>query len=55
MTKAHAHSWVVTDEFWKRVEPVVPQPARDPTKEYLRCADAGRPAKAPRLVFEAIV
>lgn len=33
MTKAHAHSWEVTDEFWKRVEPLVPQPVRDPTKQ----------------------
>ena len=43
------------DEFCKRVEPLIPQPARNPTKEYLRCAGAGRPAKAPRLVFQAIV
>lgn len=55
MAKAHALSWEVTDEFWKRVEPLIPQPARDPTKQYLRRAGAGRPPKAPRLVFEAIV
>ncbi len=55
MAKAHAHSWEVTDEFWKRVEPLIPQPVRDPNKQYLRRAGAGRPAKAPRLVFEAIV
>ncbi len=55
MTKAHADSWAVTDEFRKRVGPLVPQPGRDPNKEYLRRAGAGRPPKAPRLVFEAIV
>lgn len=37
------------------MEPLIPQPARDPTKEYLRRAGAGRPAKSPRLVFAAIV
>ena len=55
MSKAHANSWEVTDEFWKRVEPLVPQPVRDPSKQYLRSAGAGRPPKEPRLVFEAIV
>ena len=55
MAKVHAHSWEVTDEFWKRVEPLVPQPVRDPQKQYKRAAGAGRPAKPPRLVFEAIV
>ena len=25
MAKAHANSWEVTDEFWSRVEPLVPQ------------------------------
>lgn len=55
MAKAHAHSWEMTDEFWKRVEPLVPQPGRDPYKQHLRRAGAGRPPKASRLVFEAIV
>ena len=55
MAKAQADSWAVTDEFWKRVEPLVPQPVRDADKQYVRRAGAGRPAKPPRLVFEAIV
>lgn len=55
MTKAHANSWEVTDEFWSRVEPLVPQPVRDPGRQYKRAAGAGRPAKPARLVFEAIV
>ena len=37
------------------VEPLVPQPARDPDKQYKRAAGAGRPSKPPRLVFEAIM
>jgi transposase len=47
-------SWVVTDEFWQRVEPLIPaRPAAD--KIYVRKPGAGRPPKPARLVFEAIV
>ena len=48
-------SWEVTDEFWKRVEPLVP--ARQPLagKVYLRKAGGGRKPKDARLVFEGIV
>jgi len=55
MAKAHADSWAVTDEFWERVKPLVPQPVRDANKQYARRPGAGRPAKPARLVFEAIV
>ncbi|MCY1366608.1 hypothetical protein D9M68_748860 [compost metagenome] len=55
MPKPKASSWEVTDEFWRRVEPLIPQPERDPAKQYRRQAGAGRPAKPARLVFEAIV
>ena len=55
MTKTHANSWEVTDEFWERVEKLVPERVRDPHKQYQRRAGAGRPAKPARLVFEAIV
>lgn len=55
MAKARANSWEVTDEFWKRVEPLVPQPQRDPDKQYKRAVGAGRPSKPARLVFEAIM
>jgi len=48
-------SWVVTDEFWRRVQPLVPQRALVPGKEYVRKPGAGRPPKPARLVFEAIV
>jgi transposase len=44
----------VTDEFWRRVEPLIPaRSAAD--KIYVRKPGAGRPPKPARLVFEAIV
>jgi transposase len=47
-------SWVVTDEFWERVEPLIPKRlAVD--RIYVRKPGAGRPPKPARLVFEAIV
>jgi hypothetical protein len=42
MAKAHADSWTVTDEFWKRVGPLVPQPVRDAHKQYQSRPGAGR-------------
>ncbi|KZD14997.1 MAG: transposase [Candidatus Fermentibacter daniensis] len=47
--------WEVSDEFWKRVEPFLPEKKRDPEKQYQRKAGAGRKAKDPRKVFEAII
>ena len=47
-------SWVVTDDFWERVEPLIPlRSAVD--RVYVRKPGAGRPPKPARLVFEAIV
>jgi transposase len=46
---------VVTDEFWARVEPLIPVRQRPEGQEFVRKAGAGRKAKPPRLVFEAIV
>ena len=48
-------SWVVTDDFWKRVEPLIPQRAPLAGKQYLRKPGAGRPPKPARQVFEGIV
>lgn len=48
-------SWVVTDEFWRRVEPLVPQRVVPADKQYQRKPGAGRPPKPARQVFEAIV
>jgi transposase len=55
MARKRVESWVVTDEFWRRVEPLVP--AREPAmgKQYVNKPGAGRPRKPDRLVFEAIV
>jgi transposase len=48
-------SWEVTDEFWRRVEPLVPPREIDPEKQYIRKPGAGRPPMPARQVFEAIV
>ncbi len=48
-------SWTVTDDFWARVEPLIPARVPDVNKNYVRKPGAGRPAKSPRQVFEAIV
>ena len=48
-------SWEVTDEFWSRVEPLVPKFQRDATRVYKRKSGGGRKRKPARLVFEAIV
>jgi transposase len=53
MTKAK--SWEVTDEFWKRVEPLIPVRQRLADQTYTRKAGGGRKPKEARLVFEAIV
>ncbi|MCX7741847.1 MAG: IS5 family transposase [Tepidimonas sp.] len=45
----------MTDQYWQRVEPLIPQRQRVPGKQYRRRPGAGRPAKPARLVFEAIV
>ena len=53
--KKRVDSWVVTDEFWQRVQPLIPLRERDTNRPYVRKPGAGRPAKPARLVFEAIV
>ena len=45
----------MTDEFGKRVEPLVPVRVRAANKVYKRKAGGGRKQKDARLVFEAIV
>ena len=46
---------MVTDQFWQRVEPLVPQRVPSPDKQYVRKPGAGRPPKPARQVFEGIV
>ena len=56
MGKSRLASWVVSDEFWARVEPLLPAPRkRDTARQYARAAGGGRKPKDARLVFEAIV
>jgi len=56
MAKARLESWEVSDAFWERVEPLVPQrPARRARRKYQRNPGGGRKPKEPRQVFEAIV
>jgi len=53
---AKAESWEVTDELWKRVEPLILIRQRSSDQHYFRNPGGGRkPKKDPRLVFEAIV
>ncbi len=52
---AKTKSWEVSDEFWKRVEPLVPPRERPDGKSYVRKAGGGRKPKDARLVFEGIV
>ena len=53
--KKRVASWAVTDDFWARVEPLVPVRERPADKEYTRKAGGGRKPKPARLVFEAVV
>jgi transposase len=55
MTAKRLDSWVVSDEFWLRVEPLVPPYQRTLRRKYVRKPGAGRPPMPPRQVFEAIV
>jgi len=48
-------SWEVSDAFWERVNPLIPQPERDKEKSYKRIAGGGRKPIPYRQVFEGIV
>jgi len=51
--KKRVASCVVTDDFWARVEPLVPVRERPGGKEYTRKVGGERKPKPARLVFEA--
>jgi transposase len=56
MGKARLESWVVSDAFWQRVEPLIPaRPVRAAKRKYKRRPGGGRKPKQARQVFEAIV
>ena len=46
---------LTVDEFWERVEPLIPKPKRIEGKEYKRKQGGGRTPKDSRLIFEGIV
>ena len=48
-------SWEVSDEFWKRVEPLIPQRERKKEVDYKRRPGGGRKPMDPRRAFEGIV
>ena len=48
-------SWEVSDAFWERVNPLIPQPERDSERSYKRIAGGGRKPIPYRRVFEGIV
>ena len=52
---AKAKAWEVTDEFWSRVEPLIPARQRIADQAYARKSGGGRKPKDPRLVFEGTV
>jgi len=52
---SRAKSWEVTDDFWSRVQALIPQRQRSVNRTYVRRAGGGRKPKDARLVFEGIV
>lgn len=52
---AQIKSWTISDEFWDRVEPLVPLPEREQGRQYRRKPGGGRKPMPPRQVFEAIM
>lgn len=48
-------SWEVSDAFWKRVEPLIPQRKRSLEKKYQRKQGGGRKPLEARKIFEGIV
>jgi transposase len=56
LPKAKVASWEVSDAFWQRVEPLVPErPGRVSKKKFQRKAGGGRKSKEARTVFAAVV
>jgi len=52
---AKIQSWEVSDAFWKKVEPLIPQPTRNPDKTYKRKVGGGRKPMPARQIFSAIL
>jgi transposase len=52
---ARVCSWEVSNEFWRRVEPLIPKRQRSNEGSYKRKPGGGRKPMDPRRTFEAIV
>ena len=48
-------SWEISDEFWEKVESLIPLSRRNPNQEYKRKAGGGRKPLPAHQVFEAII
>ena len=53
--KRPVQSWELSDAFWQVVDPLIPKPQRDPSREYQRKAGAGRKPLPARQVFAGIL
>ena len=52
---AKVRSWEVSDEFWKRVGPLIPKRERESGKAFRRKPGGGRKPMSDRSIFEGIV
>jgi transposase len=48
-------SWEVSDEFWDKVEPLIPERKREKGRKYRRKAGGGRKPMPTRQIFSAII
>jgi transposase len=53
--KRKLYSWEISDEFWSKVEPLLPRKKRDSQRKYLRDFGGGRKPIPPRIVLAGIV
>lgn len=53
--KRRLYSWEISDEFWAKVEPLVPCKKRDRHRKYVRDTGGGRKPIPPRIVLAGIV
>jgi transposase len=47
--------WKVSDDFWSRVKPLIPERQRDASRSFKRKAGGGRKPQDPRKVFDGII
>ena len=52
---ANIQFWEVSDAFWAKVEPLIPEPEREFFKRYRRKPGGGRKPMPPQQIFEAIL